>query len=489
MTRAGQDRNVAASDPKDTTMPPFDPSQTNSIYDRLSPGWRANQDFAEMLPHVLAEGRYLDEFGGATREAPGQYALRKRMSVALDLCQDLVDLRVDNLFRIGPVREFSSSPFAAEIERFCDDVDGAGTSLDAFMRRAARAMYVNGVDIVVDRRPDRPYLSAFGPLERPDWACDDAGRYLWVRYDLGSAPPGDEDEPAPPLRRFLTLTRDGWRLHAAGEAGSADLDTSSGPHALGVCPVVSFYYRTSNRPEMPKVPLSLLTRLTPIARFLLNLVSQGQLDLYLTVAFFIATGVGPEEVPEEMGAATCWALPNPEAKIHHAVLGCEHIAEKRQWLSLALEAMLRIGKVAGLAGLSASSAGRATSGIQVAVERTELDNELRATAAEAERVEKRIVQLAISRLHPPAGGGVIPLDRLGYDVQYNKEYVLTPAIDLVRQVRELVDSGVHQASPSLLRLQLRKLLTTLSRRGDIDYQAALDELRQASLGELGATGL
>ena len=136
------------------TQTDFDPSATNGIYDELKPSWELNRDFAEMHLHVLRDGGYLDPFGstGTATEASSQYAWRKGASMAIDHCADLINLRVDNIFRSPPVRKYEDSPHKEFIEAFTANVDGGGTDMDAFMRRALRAHYVNGVDIVVDKQ-------------------------------------------------------------------------------------------------------------------------------------------------------------------------------------------------------------------------------------------------------------------------------------------------------------------------------------------------
>ncbi|GAF92598.1 unnamed protein product, partial [marine sediment metagenome] len=179
-----------------------------------------------------------------------------------DHCADLINLRVDNIFRTSPVRRYDRSPYRDFIAAFLTNVDRGGTGMDAFMRRVLGMYYVNGVDIVVDKEAapavrarnlaqERqlgllPYLHAFGPLERLDWACDHAGRYLWARYDLGEVPPADEWAEATGTRQYLTVTPDRWRLYEVAGVGDGDRTTvQAGPTVLGVCPAVPFYFKES----------------------------------------------------------------------------------------------------------------------------------------------------------------------------------------------------------------------------------------------------
>ena len=483
----------ALTDPLAPVETDFDPSATNAVYEELKSSWELNRDFAEMHLHVLRRGEYLDRFGvgadAGAREADGQYDWRRQASMAIDHCADLINLRVDNLFRAAPVRRYEHSPYRDFLRAFLADVDRGGTGMDEFMRRTLRAHYVNGVDIVVDKQSPPPgvvpaslaaerqlgllpYLHAFGPLERLDWACDHAGRYLWARYDLGKVPAVDETDDGG-ARQYLTVTRDRWRLYETdGEGRTA---VRAGPVTAGCCPVVSWYFKESIRGDYARVPLSLLTRIAPIARYMLNLLSQGQLDLYLSVAFYAITGLDdPARAPREITPSCSWVLPEGTG-VRQLGDVVAHIAEKRQWLKLAMEAILRIGKLTGGAGELKSTA---SSGAQVAVERTDLDNEMRMTATAAEAVEREIVRLAVSRYK----GRPVPHEQIGYSVEYNKRYVLTPAAELIRQAREFFGIGVGEQTHTLGRILLSKILDAVAKQDDARYAEALREIEQATFG-------
>lgn len=482
----------------------FDPSATRDLYDRFKAGWKANVAFAEMVAQTLRNGDYLQEFGGKTEENKTQFSLRKRWSMALDICDDLVDLRVRNLFRVPPIRSFEDSPWVKDIDEFIRDVDLGGTGIDAFMECAVREMYINGADIVIDKESSngkpiiskadeaglRYYLQRFGPLERLDWRSDHVGAYHWVRYDLGESVRLGESDDDPEQHTYLTMTRDGWVLHKTSASDSVGVDSVHGTHTLGVCPVVPLYFRRSVLPENDAIPLSLMTRLSPIAEFMLNLVSQGQLDLYLSVAFFVLFGVAPKDVPKSMGAAQAWAFTDSEGSMSNVTVSVEHIKEKREWLDLCIEAMLRIGKVTGISG---EIRGRAGSGVQVAIERTELDNELAATAGQCESVERRIIQLMLSRKHPESATagrtpGLIDQDVIKYGVHYNRRYVLSGSKELIDQAKALSDIPFTDEIPSLMRQALRKVTDALGSEGDPDYEAALAEIAKATMdGTVAAT--
>lgn len=469
----------------------FDPSATNAVYDELRESWELNQDFAEMNLHTLREGKYLDAFGSSskTAEAASQYLWRKNASFAVDHCADLINLRVDNIFRVPPVRRYEDSPHRDFIRMFLKNVDGGGTSMDAFMRRCLRLYYVNGVDFVIDKesspsepRPQNlaqerqlgllPYVHAFSPLDRLDWQVDHAGRYLWARYKLGRVPAIDECCDAPGLTRYLTVTGNQWRLYESSDESGRPTTVRTGEMVLGICPVVTFYFKESARSDYAKVPLSLLSRIAPIAQYLLNLISQIQIDIYRNIAFLVATGVDPEHIPTEITPMGCWALPEG-AELKDVAGDVKHVDVKIRFAQLLMEAILRIGKLTGADG---KLQGRAASGVQVAVERTDLDNEMSMTACQAEQVESEIVRLAVSRYE----GRSVGHDELNYSVQYNQKYVLTPVGDIVDQLRQFVATGVAGEVPAVLRILLRKLLDAVAKEDDSAYKTAMAEIDAAA---------
>jgi hypothetical protein len=169
----------------------------------------------------------------------------------------------------------------------------------------------------------------------------------------------------------------------------------------------------------------------------------------------------------------CWALPEG-ADLRDVAGDVEHIRVKLQLAQTLMEAILRIGKLTGAAG---DVKGRATSGAQVAIERTDLDNEMRMTACQAEQVETDLVWLAVCRYK----GRLVPKSEIRYSVEYNKKYVLTSVAELVRQAREFASMGVHLPTgvPSLLKILLRKILDAVAKEDDQAYAQALAEIESA----------
>jgi len=482
-------------------MTSFDPFETGPLYDTHCRRWQLELDASEFTLDVVAGGAYLRPF--SDHEHPDDFAYRRSMSCPLDMCRDGVRIRVDNLWRTAPKREARPGKYAELITRVIHDADGEGTPLDEFMRGACWDMYVNGVDIVaqmtsaegaeVRTRADelaagiRPYFLRFCPLQRYDWAANGSGLFTWARYCLGADPVADErDDAGPTVTRFLTVTGSEWRLWrvmqtAAGDARRRVDLIGRGANPLGRPPIVKLYFSESRKPGQGGVPLSLLTRPAMVARVAMNIKSQADADLLAAVTRWMLSGVGSEDLPDTYAPGVVWKIPNPEARLQIAQGDVAHIREKREWLGLYLAEILRLLKFRG--GMAEIEAG-AGSGLKLAIERTDLDNELRAVAGQLEAAELEMMRQAVCL----ATGEVIPPERaaeaLGYSVTYNRDYVLEPVGEMLDNIRTWVsDCGaLSNQIPELGREMARQLTGALARAGTDAHTQAAAEIEQATFG-------
>ncbi len=474
----------------------FDPFQTGATFDRHRDRWQLETDVAEMTLDVLATGRYLPKF--SAREHAVDYAYRRDMCVPLDMCRDGVRIRVDNIWRTAPRREIGRTRYAEMLTRLVHDADGDGTPLDEFLRRAAWNHYVTGVDIVtqvtsgpedvpIRTRADerrfnvRPYFMQFTPLQRYHWAVNGSGNFIWVRYCLGEDPAPDETAAGESATHFLTLTPTQWRKHKAVEAagsGGTAIETVVGEHAFGRPPIIKLYYAESAKPGQGGVPLSLLTRPAVVAKVAMNLKSQADADLLAAVTRWFATGVQGDEIPDAYGPNSLIKFPSPDSRIAVLQGDVGHIAEKRAWLVLYLGEILRLLKFRGGMAEIESHAG---SGLKLALERTDLDNELRATAAKLEQVELEMMRQAVilttgERIPPEAAA-----ETLGYNVHYNRDFVLEPLGEMLDNVRKYVrDCGlVVREVPTILKELLRQVGNMLARDGSARSRQIKAEIEDA----------
>lgn len=479
-------------------MSAFDPFQTGPLYDLHRARWQLELDVSEWTLDVLHSGAYLDRF--SDREHPDDYDYRRRMACPMDMCRDGVRIRVDNLWRTPPKREIRPGPFEPVLRRLLHDADGQGASLDAFMRGACWDMYVTGVDVVTQvsgadgrslrtladqaNADVRPYFLRFSPLRRYDWATNGAGAFLWARYCLGAEPTVDEmDGDAEACVQFLTVSADGWRLWRAVESDGESEGRSvelldEGELKLATAPIVKLYFAESRKAGCGGVPLSLLTRPAVVARVALNLKSQADADLLAAVTRWMLSGVGADELPDAYAPGVVWKLPNADARLQIAQGDVAHIAEKRQWLTLYLAEILRLLKFrGGMAELAATNG----SGVRLALERTDLDNELRATASQLEAAELEMMRQAVSLLTareiPREHAG----EMLGYSVVYNRDYVLEPVGEMLDNLRTwLGGASVAGETPEIGREMLRQLGNMLAREGSESHRRMMAQIERAS---------
>lgn len=486
----------------------FDPFSENPLYRLHRARWQLETDAAEMTLDVLMRGTYLPRF--SAQEHDDDYAYRRSMSVPLDMCRDGVRIRVDNLWRTPPRRSVDpASRYRGIIEPLVHNADGDGTPLDEFMRRAVWNHYVTGVDVVTqvadvpegvrirtkrDQTQHRvgPYFMQFTPLERPDWSVNGSRNLIWARYCLGRAAAQDElaagAAEAGRLTDFLTLTAGGYRLWRAARAPVDDGDDQGvqvallreGSHSLGRPPVVKFYFSESQKSGQGGVPLSLLTRPAIVARVAMNLKSQADAELLASVPRWFATGFQKGELPDTYGGGMLISAQDPAATLNVVQGNVGHIIEKRNWLLLYLGEILRLLKFrGGMAEINATSG----SGLKLAIERTDLDNELRATASHCEWIEQEMMRQAVVLA---TGQQVEPRDaarELGYSVTYNRDFVLEPVGEMLDNIRAWVSEcgPVASGMTEITREMARQLANMLTREGSPQHRRISEQIDKASL--------
>ena len=491
---------------KDSMTDSFNPFGTAALYDRHAPRWRLELDASEFTLDVARDGEYLEPVSDA--EHPDDYAYRKDMCCPLDMCRDGVRIRVDNLWRTAPKRLVRQGRYAELFNTLIHDADGDGTPLDAFMRDACWDMYVTGADIVTQMtappsvkpltRADeqaagmRPYFMRMSPLQRYDWAVNGSGSLTWARYCLGTTPPADErDRRNANVTHFLTLKADEWRTwEATRPADGEDAGTvrlaRRGTNPLGRPPIIKLYFSESRKVGQGGVPLSLLTRPAMVAKVAMNLKSQADADLLAAVTRWMLSGVGAEELPDTYAPGVVWKIPNPEGRLQIAQGDVAHIQEKRQWLLLYLGEILRLLKFRGGMAEVTASAG---SGIKLAIERTDLDNELRATAGTLERTELEMMRQAVSL----ATGEVIPparaAEELGYSVSYNRDFILEPVAEMLGNISKWLTGCASVAGEvkEVGREMTRQLAHMLVRDGTDAHTQCMAEIDQADFSASAAS--
>ena len=209
----------------------------------------------------------------------------------------------------------------------------------------------------------------------------------------------------------------------------------------------------------------------------MNLKSQADAELLASVPRWFATGFQKGELPDTYGGGMLISAQDPSATLNVVQGSVGHIVEKRRWLLLYLGEILRLLKFRG--GMAEITAG-AGSGLKLALERTDLDNELRATASQCERTELEMMRQAVvlatgEAIEPHRAGEV-----LGYGVTYNRDFVLEPVGELLENIRKWVGecAPVSAGLTEITREMTRQLANMLAREGSPQHRRIGEQIEQ-----------
>lgn len=186
-------------------------------------------------------GDYLWKFPS---EIPDDYTERRGQARYHNFVGALVDLYVRYLFAEGVNRE-TANP---ELEAWWQDVDGAGTTLESFMRRAvSMALASSHSGILVDRTPDAPsgpsraeeravvYATLYPPTAILDWRVR-RGILTGVKLKEAVTTEDITEQPEGEPWRYLLWDREAWiRFDAEGALIPEDTPI----HNLGLVPFVT----------------------------------------------------------------------------------------------------------------------------------------------------------------------------------------------------------------------------------------------------------
>ena len=211
---------------------------------------------------LVAHPREWVDHKSATPKTPTK-KLKARRALARyeNVARVLLDAYTGVLFRVPPVRavgpDSATTPHPLAV--WWDDVDGAGTPMDAWMQQAWRAAAAYGHVLALFDRPsatgptaadsEAPFLRLYTPLDLIDWLTDDQGQLTAVC--LLEVAPRENFKTLTTLARVREVRQDGWELRESGvviESGTWDYD--------GRVPVEILYGQ--RRPLTPIIGQSIL---------------------------------------------------------------------------------------------------------------------------------------------------------------------------------------------------------------------------------------
>lgn len=480
----------------ETNTKQFDPFEKSALYKQNIRRWEQEQDFAEATKDVLM--KYIRKF--SDKEDTEDFAYRQDMVAPLDMLQDAIDLREQSLWRSPPVRKIADdSQYKDLLTTLMTDADTSGTPINEFMRKIYRQALISGSDIVVqmtraegavETKADaitaglRPFLLQVLPNDRFAWSCDGGGAFQHARYFMGEEFTGEGSKKTVSI--FLTLTGNNWIVYTVtstseGEGKSTKITSVKGTYEnIDVTPIIKAYFKESAKPGQCGVPLSLITRPAIIAYVLLNLKSQVDSELLAAIASYFMSGT--TEAPDSFGPNRVNTASDPDAKLTVIQSDVKHIVEKREWVVLYIREIMRLLK---FRGTMASMEGNAGSGVKLALEFSDLNNELLAWAARLEELEIESMRMAVNM----ATGANIQKEgaseELGYTVRYAREFNLEPVGELLAHLKSLsVDSGfAAEQVPALTKEILKKLANALMQHGSPEFAEAVAQIEELTFGD------
>lgn len=210
-------------------------------------------------------------------ERAEKYLRRKNMSYYINYVKPVVNSLVNPIFKTEPIRDNISSQYKA----FTEDVDGNGTTLTRFMKRAAIRSKLHGVEFIVmdmDRvdpnelitkkeMQDRrlyPYLYLVSPAQVTKWYTNKLGKLISISYWLDNYIL-QEDGTAKRVREKWTWTEDFY-------IKTVEDKEERGENPIGIIPIIPLYGTRNDSNDL--IPQSDIYAIARVNHALFNACSE-----------------------------------------------------------------------------------------------------------------------------------------------------------------------------------------------------------------------
>lgn len=242
---------------------------SNSIdkYQLIDDSYRADGGFANgsyLIPHP--------------RERQDKYNRRKNMAYYINYVKPIVDAHVNPIFSHEPTRDGLSDTF----RMFINDVDGNGTKMSRFMKKAAIRAKLHGCEFIcidmenidesdiitkddVIKNRIFPYLYLISPAQVNNWATDKFGRIIYFSYHITSHTVDDEGNVQTVVETYK-WTKD----YCVKKVGDDDEVRIANP--LGAIPIIPLYGTLNNSDDL--IPNSDLYAISQAELALYNVCSE-----------------------------------------------------------------------------------------------------------------------------------------------------------------------------------------------------------------------
>lgn len=410
--------------------------------------------------YLHAHPREWEDYTSASPSVPTK-KLRTRRNIASyeNFAATLVESFRSALTREAPVRRVGEGKSDTPIQKFWENCDGAGTSMDAFMATAFDIAGTFGHMWVYMDRPKvtaaetaadepLPFLRYYTPLDAMDWRVDDMGRLVAIKF---AESPANTDLRVPVNRgdqQMRVITTESWELYdMKGKL------VDSGEHKMGIVPVLPVF--TNRRPLKPWIGAPILGDPDNFID-LYNLVSEIR-ELLRNQAFSILNvplGTGPDAMTVEQAQTLMGNAKGTDNVLFSGTAAgfisadAENVVVYHAEFSRKLRSIFRL---AGVAWESDSKDAEAEGSMQL--KREDMNQRLSGYANEMEASETRIVEMFYrATVGEDAWERQVEAD--GAQVAYPDTFDLTPFDDLLKQAQQMPAVGM----PPLFMKELRKTL-------------------------------
>lgn len=389
------------------------------------------------------EGAYLLRH---PRESDENYRLRRRAAYYLNYFAPIVNALVDPVFKKKPLRDWSGAA-SSVIDEFTEDVDGAGTAINDFMKRAAlEAKLYGAVFIVVENFQEAdmpgnlgdvlksrrfPYAYTISPDRVEDYSMDKNGRLLRIRFTDISGQSSASGEH----RRTVSFTENSWRVEEDGKPAGG------GEHGLGRVPVIFFASQDTDAGDIHPVP-----ELYPQARTAVAIYNHCSwlTEILRNQTFPILTFPSTQARDLTLGTNNALCFDGDVSKFQPGFIAPP--SDPAQLIQSQIELLIReMYRMASLTFLSDSK--EQASGIARQWEFERTNQRLSEFAARCAKVEKRMVETAALWMH---------LD-LTYTVSYSQDFGITDTETDMKNAQALMDLGL---SPEMKIEAARRVLAS-----------------------------
>lgn len=181
------------------------------------------------------------------RERQDKYNRRKNMAYYINYVKPIVDAHINPIFSHEPTRDGLTDTYRV----FLNDVDGNGTKITRFMKKAAIRAKLHGCEFIcidmesidesdiitkddVVKNRIYPYLYLISPEQVTNWATDKFGRLIYFSYQVNSHTVDDEGNVQTVVETYK-WTKD----YCIKKIGDADEERTI--NQLGVIPIIPVY--------------------------------------------------------------------------------------------------------------------------------------------------------------------------------------------------------------------------------------------------------